>query len=68
MPAQEVTFDHLAGVPVHYDRLAHPFGYGSKGQLRTFGCRQRLKTALTEAFLIECRKRAFSSGNGAAVA
>lgn len=50
MPAQEVTFNHLAGVPVHYDRLAHPFGYGSKGQLRTFGCREKLKTALTDAF------------------
>lgn len=44
--ATETSFDTLAGVPVHYDRLEAPNGYGSKGVQRSFNCTQRLKDAL----------------------
>lgn len=44
--ATETSFDQLAGVPVHYDRLAAPNDYGSKGVQRSFNCTQRLKDQL----------------------
>lgn len=50
MPATEVTFEKLAGVPVHYDRLDAPFDYGSKGKARSFGCRIKLRDALETCF------------------
>jgi hypothetical protein len=50
MPANEASFRALANVPVHYDRLAPPFGYGSKGRSRQFFCRAKLKTALEKCF------------------
>lgn len=42
----EASFNTLAGVPVHYDRLKAPKGYGSKGEQRNFKCTNELKTAL----------------------
>lgn len=48
MPANEASFKKLANVPVHYDRLQAPFGYGSKGKSRTFYCRNKLKTTLNK--------------------
>ena len=48
MSAVETTFDRIAGVPVHYDRLDPPKHYGSKGDHRSFDCRQKLKDALDE--------------------
>lgn len=50
MPATETSFKELAGVPVHYDRLPAPNGYGSKGKSRAFECRNRLKSTLNECF------------------
>ncbi|MGO1078125.1 hypothetical protein [Inquilinus sp. CA228] len=50
MSATEASFDHLAGVPVHYDRLPSPHSYGSKGELRTFQCRNKLKDTLETCF------------------
>lgn len=50
MPSSETTFDRLAGVPVHYDRLPPPSDYGSKGDHRSFGCRRRLEDTLNECF------------------
>ena len=48
--SSNTSFDHLAGVPVHYDRLppAHP--YGSKGDHRSFGCKKKLKDTLNSCF------------------
>ena len=46
MPAQETSFNQLSGVPVHYDRLAAPDDYGSKGQARTFWCTTKLRNTL----------------------
>ncbi|MEP3051792.1 MAG: hypothetical protein ABJP48_03510 [Erythrobacter sp.] len=46
--AREANFDQLACVPVHYDRLAEPNNYGSRGQPRTFYCRSRLKSTLNQ--------------------
>jgi hypothetical protein len=42
---RETSFDSLASVSVHYDRLSD-FPYGSKGRARTFECRTKLKDAL----------------------
>ena len=50
MPAQETSFRQLAGVPVHYDRLAAPHDYGSVGEVRTFGCRTKLRDTLENCF------------------
>jgi hypothetical protein len=50
MPANEASFKKLVDVPVHYDRLPAPFGYGSKGKNRTFSCRTKLKNTLEECF------------------
>ena len=50
MPANEASFKTLVGVPVHYDRLSAPFGYGSKGKSRTFQCRNKLKSTLEKCF------------------
>jgi hypothetical protein len=46
MPANETSFTVLADVPVHYDRLNAPFGYGSKGKSRPFYCRNKLRLTL----------------------
>ncbi|MER9300737.1 hypothetical protein NKI38_30350 [Mesorhizobium sp. M0621] len=60
MPAAETSFDSLAGVPVHYDRLPS-FPYGSKGDPRSFSCRHKLKdtlnTCLAELFEVWGRGR-----------
>lgn len=50
MPAAVTSFDSLASVPVHYDRLPPQFPYGSKGDRRTFHCRRRLKETLDRCF------------------
>lgn len=50
MPANEASFTKLVDIPVHYDRLPAPFGYGSKGKTRTFFCRTKLKNALEKCF------------------
>jgi hypothetical protein len=50
MPANEASFTKLVDVPVHYDRLPAPFGYGSKGKSRTFACRTKLKNTLEKCF------------------
>jgi hypothetical protein len=54
MAATEASFTRLVDVPVHYDRLPAPFGYGSKGQSREFRCtnklKSRLETCLSELF------------------
>ncbi|QWW71377.1 hypothetical protein [Rhizobium sp. WYJ-E13] len=47
MSATEASFDRLATVPVHYDRLPN-FPYGSKGDPRSFQCRDRLKSTLND--------------------
>lgn len=61
MPAAETSFDRLANVPVHYDRLSPSFPYGSKGTPRSFQCRNRLKdtlnTCLAELFDVWNRDR-----------
>jgi hypothetical protein len=49
MPAMEASFEDLAGVPVHYDRLPAPKNYGSKGRHQTFQCRQKLKDTLNDS-------------------
>lgn len=50
MSATEAAFKKLVDVPVHYDRLPAPFGYGSKGKSRTFRCRKKLQVALEKCF------------------
>lgn len=50
MPRPTTSFTHLAGVPVHYDRLPAPHHYGTRGQARTFYCEQRFINALEDAF------------------
>ena len=50
MPANEASFKKLVDVPVNYDRLPAPFGYGSKGKNRTFSCRHKLKITLEKCF------------------
>jgi hypothetical protein len=50
MPANETSFKTLVDIPVHYDRLRPPFGYGSKGKLRNFECRKKLKNTLEDCF------------------
>jgi hypothetical protein len=50
MPPTEASFDRLVAVPVHYDRLPAPKNYGSKGEGRTFRCRNKLKLTLEECF------------------
>jgi hypothetical protein len=50
MPATEASFKKLVDVPVHYDRLPAPFGYGSKGKNLRFECRNKLKNALESCF------------------
>lgn len=44
--ARETAIETLDGVPVHYDRLDPPNGYGSRGVARRFECTQRLKDAI----------------------
>ena len=52
-PATLMPLDMSAlDVPVHYDRLGAPYGYGSKGRNQTFYCRKKLKVTL-EACLKE---------------
>lgn len=46
MAAAETSFNEIAGIPVHYDRLAPEFPYGSKGAARNFQCRTKLKNTL----------------------
>ena len=46
MSATEASFKKLVDIPVNYDRLPAPLGYGSKGRNQTFQCRNRLKTTL----------------------
>lgn len=46
MPAAEVSFCTLAGVPLHYDRLPAPNNYGSKGVAKSFGGRKVLRDTL----------------------
>ena len=48
--ATETSFKTLVDVPVHYDRLPPPLGYGSKGKSRNFECRHKLKRGLEECF------------------
>jgi hypothetical protein len=36
MPRPTHIFEKLAGVPVHYDRSAPPFGYGTRGRPAKF--------------------------------
>ena len=43
-------FEVLAGVPVHYDRLAPPFGYGTRGKPAKFYCLDPFETELNECF------------------
>lgn len=50
MPPQETSFKKLLDIPVHYDRLPAPDGYGSQGKSRTFGCRNKLKSTLEDCF------------------
>lgn len=50
MSAKEETYDHIAGVPLHYDRLEGSLGYGSKGDHRSFQSRKILKTTLDTSF------------------
>jgi hypothetical protein len=50
MSATEASFKELVGIPVHYDRLAAPNDYGSKGKQRTFDCTKKLKDTLEECF------------------
>ncbi|MCI0538480.1 MAG: hypothetical protein L0Z50_25005 [Verrucomicrobiales bacterium] len=50
MPAHETSFKKLVDVPVHYDRLDPPDGYGSKGKSRTFKCTTKLKSTLEDCF------------------
>jgi hypothetical protein len=50
MPPTETSFNSLLGIPVHYDRLAPPNGYGSKGRSRTFNCTNQLKSTLETCF------------------
>jgi len=50
MSAKETSFKQLVGVPVHYDRLNQPNQYGSKGQARTFQCRNQLRSTLEQCF------------------
>ena len=50
MPANEASFKKLVDVPVNYDRLPAPFGYGSKGKNQTFFCRNKLKNTLEKCF------------------
>jgi hypothetical protein len=47
LDAKETSFDTLAGVPVHYDRLDEDGSrYGEKGKQRKFYCTNKLKTTL----------------------
>src|SRR5262245_14271186 len=50
MAPTETSFNSLLGIPVHYDRLPPPDGYGSKGRSRTFRCTNQLKSTLEECF------------------
>lgn len=50
MSATEASFDRLVNIPVHYDRLDPPLGYGSEGDPRTFHCRNKLKDTLERCF------------------
>lgn len=50
MSATEASFTELVGIPVHYDRLAAPHDYGSKGKSRTFKCTNKLKATLEDCF------------------
>jgi len=49
MASKEISYDHVANIPLHYDRK-EPFVYGTKGKLQTFESTKRLKTALEAAF------------------
>ena len=46
MSRPDHRFEKLAGVPVHYDRLAAPFGYGTRGKPHTFYCAGTFEAAL----------------------
>jgi hypothetical protein len=48
MSANEASFKKLVDVPAHYDRLAPPLNYGSKGRSQTFQCTNRLKSTLED--------------------
>lgn len=48
--SMDTSFDRLAGVPVHYDRLPPVYPYGSKGDQRQFSCKQLLQDTLTTCF------------------
>ncbi len=43
-------FETLAGVPVHYDRFASPFGYGTRGKPEKFYCISSFETKLDQCF------------------
>jgi hypothetical protein len=49
MPRPDNNFKKLGGVPVHYDRLSDPYGYGSRGKPYTFHCTVDFQNSL-EAF------------------
>lgn len=48
MNKREISYDRIAGAPLHYDRGA--MGYGTAGELRTFASTRKLKTALDRCF------------------
>lgn len=50
MGNKEASYNQVAHIPLHYDRLPPPFGYGSVGKLRTFESTNKLKNALDLAF------------------
>lgn len=49
MPSNETSYNEVANVPLHYDRIP-PLGYGTKGKLRTFESTNKLKSALDRCF------------------
>ena len=50
MPQPTNYFEFIDGVPVHYDRFAPPFGYGSKGRPHRFYCTPDFEAKLDAAF------------------
>src|SRR6185436_7057933 len=51
MPQPAHFFKNLGGgVPVHYDRLASPHHYGSRGKARNFHCKTDFEPLLDAAF------------------
>jgi hypothetical protein len=50
MPRPTNFFENLGGVPVHYDRLASPHNYGTRGKATRFFCTEGVETKLNQCF------------------